>query len=302
MNMNDDTRKRIEENLFFQRYRDLGVKENLFSDTITGVAHLQQRIVQLAYPEFIGRNIIDVRPTKEPSERFPLAGKAVGYTYVEGSASRLSGDKTGSVVVNLDNYAESSEQWTKEFIEDASPHAINDIERRIAKALAYDETEAVLNLYGSIQAGDLAGGAAINQGGKIMDWEAVLKLHSAVRGENWKPTVLVLNETQLSQLLLDNRFIEYEYLPSQGTDLEGGLVREVMGMKVHSSTLVPNGTAYAIDKSIAGVMLIRRDVTVEDWSDPRANSYGLRATTRFGLGILRSDAVAKMTGIKTTLK
>ena len=33
-------------------------------------------------------------------------------------------------------------------------------------------------------------------------------------------------------------------------------------MKVETSTLVPNGTAYAIDKFIAGIMLIRRDVTV----------------------------------------
>ncbi len=72
-------------------------------------------------------------------------------------------------------------------------------------------------------------------------------------------------------------------------------------MKVESSTLVPKGTAYAIDKDIAGIMLLRRDVTVEDWSDPMADKYGLKATTRFGLGILRSNAVAKMTNIKTTL-
>ena len=217
-------------------------------------------------------------------------------------AIRLSGDKTQSVIVNMNNYAECSEQWTREFVEDVSPNAIENIKQRIAHALALDETEAVLNLYGSISDADLAGGAALNHGGKLMDWNAVLKLHSAVRGMNWKPSVLVLNPRQLSQLLYDNRFIEYEYLPSKGTDLEAGFVREICGMKVHSSTLVPNGTAYAIDKFIAGIMLIRRDVTVEDWSDLREDKYGLRATTRFGLGILRSNAVAKMTNIKTTLR
>ena len=134
-----------------------------------------------------------------------------------------------------------------------------------------------------------------------MDWNAVMKLHNAVKSENWKPTVLVLNNTQLSQLLLDNRFIEYDYLPSKGTDLEAGLVRKILGMQVESSTIVPNGTAYAIDKDIAGTMLLRRDVMVEDWSEPKADQYGLRATTRFGLGILRSNAIAKMTNIKTTL-
>ena len=302
MDPSDEMRKRIEENLFFQRYRDLGVKECLFSDMVAAVGHLKQQIVQLAYPEFIGREIITVEQTKEAVERFPLAGKAVGYTYAEGVAIRLSGDKTQSVIVNMNNYAECSEQWTREFVEDVSPNAIENIKQRIAHALALDETEAVLNLYGSISDADLAGGAALNHGGKLMDWNAVLKLHSAVRGENWKPSVLVLNPRQLSQLLFDNRFIEYEYLPSKGTDLEAGFVREICGMKVQSSTLVPNGTAYAIDKFIAGIMLIRRDVTVEDWSDLREDKYGLRATTRFGLGILRSNAVAKMTNIKTTLR
>jgi hypothetical protein len=301
MNPSGEMRKRIEENLFFQRYRDLGVKENLFSDTISGVGHLQQQIVRLAYPEFIGRRIINVEPTKEAIERFPLAGKAVGYAYAEGVACRLSGDKTQSVVVNMNNYAECSEQWTMEFIEDASPNAVENIKQRIASALALDETEAVLNFYGCVADEDLAGGAALDQGDKVMDWNAVMKLHNAVKGENWKPSVLVLNNFQLSQLLLDNRFIEYEYLPSKGTDLEEGLIREILGMKVETSTLVPNGTAYAIDKDIAGIMLLRRDVMVEDWSDLREDKYGLRATTRFGLGILRSNAVARMTNIKTTL-
>ena len=38
---------------------------------------------------------------------------------------------------------------------------------------------------------------------------------------------------------------------------------------------------------------------MEDRSDPTANQYGVKATTRFGLGILRSNAIAKMTNIKT---
>ena len=48
-------------------------------------------------------------------------------------------------------------------------------------------------------------------------------------------------------------------------------------------------------------MLIRRDVTVGEWSEPLADRYGVKATTRFGLGILRSNVTAKMINIKTTL-
>jgi len=63
----------------------------------------------------------------------------------------------------------------------------------------------------------------------------------------------------------------------------------------------PCPIAYAIYGLIAGMMLIHRDVTLEDWSDPITNQYGVKATKRFGLGILRSNAIVKKTNIKTTL-
>jgi hypothetical protein len=79
-----------------------------------------------------------------------------------------------------------------------------------------------------------------------MDWNAVSKLHDAIRSEDWMPRVLVLSETQLHQLLLDNKFIEYDALPSKETDIEQGFIRKAIGMQVQSSALVPNETAYAI--------------------------------------------------------
>jgi hypothetical protein len=113
--------------------------------------------------------------------------------------------------------------------------------------------------------------------------------------------VLAVNETQLNQLLNDDKFIHAQYLPSGETDVGQGVVGSVLGMKVQASTLVPNGTAYAIDTRVASVMLLRRDVTVEDWESVKDGKFGVRASTRYGLGVLRANAVAKMTNIKTTL-
>ena len=70
---------------------------------------------------------------------------------------------------------------------------------------------------------------------------------------------------------------------------------------VLTSLFHPNGTTYAIYPFTAGIMLIRRDVTVEDYSDSMAGKYGVKASTRFGLGILRSNATAKKTNKNTTL-
>lgn len=286
---------------FFKRYCDTGVREGLFSDMAGALGHMHDSIVQAAYPELIGRNIITVKPTKESMERFPLDAKAVAYKYAEGAATRLSGAKISTIDVQTNTVAESSEEWTREFLEDATWNVMSAMVEKTGKALGEEETKKILELYGSIANADLAGGAPIDKGNAAMDWGAVVKLHSAVRSENWRPTVLVVNETQLHQLFNDDKFIKSSYLPSEEVNVAQGIITGVLGMKVQASTLVANGTAYAIDTRVAAVMLLRRDVTVEDWEDAKTGRFGVRATTRFGLGVLRSKAVAKMVNISTTL-
>ncbi|MCW4024104.1 MAG: phage major capsid protein [Candidatus Bathyarchaeota archaeon] len=286
---------------FLKRYCEVGVKEGLFSDTISAIGHMHDTLVQAAYPDMIGRNIITVMPTTEPVERFPLDEKAVAYKYAEGAATRLSGSKNGITDIYTNILAESSEEWTREFLEDATWNVMNTMVDKVGRALGEEETNRIIELYGDIADEDLASGDTLDQDDAIMDWDAVVNLHNAVRSENWRPTVLAVNETQLHQLLTDDKFIHAQYLPAGQTDLDQATISNVLGMRVQASTLVPNGTAYAIDTRVASVMLLRRDVTVEDWEDIKNGKYGVRATTRFGIGILRSNAIAKMTGISDEL-
>lgn len=286
---------------FFKRYLELGVKEGMFSDMAGAIGRMHDTLVQAAWPELIGRSMINIRPTRELLERFPLDSDAVGYVYAEGGVTRLSGKKLSTVDVQTNILAESSEEWTREFVEDATWNVMDSMVEKVGRALGIIETQKIIDLYSNIAGSDLAGGAVLNGNSQALSWNGILALHNAVRGENWKPDMLVLHETQLHQLLADEKFINSQYLSSDQTDMERGIITSVLGMKVLVSTLVPNGTAYAIDSRVAAVMLLRRDVTVEDWEDPRTGKYGVRATTRFGLGVLRANAVAKMTNIKTTL-
>jgi HK97 family phage major capsid protein len=286
---------------FLKRYCEVGVKEGLFSDTASALGRMHDTLVQAAYPEMIGRGIITVMPTNEAMERFPLDEKATAYRYAEGAATRLSSTKNTTVDIYTNILAEASEEWTREFLEDATWNVMDQMVEKVGRALGEEETNRIISLYGAIDAEDLAGGAAISQSSAAMNWAAVVKLHNAVRSENWKPTVLAVNETQLHQLLNDDKFIHAQYLPSGQTDLDQATVTSVLGMKVQASSLVPNGTAYAIDTRVASVMLLRRDVTVEDWEDIKNGKYGVRATTRFGIGVLKSKAIAKLTNIATSL-
>jgi HK97 family phage major capsid protein len=287
---------------FLKRYCEVGVREGLFSDAVGAIGRLHDTLVQAAYPEMIGRSIITVRPTTEAMERFPLDEKAVAYRYAEGAATRLSGKKNSTVDVYTNVTAEASEEWTREFLEDATWNVMDNMAEKVGRALGEEETNRVIALYAAIADEDLAGGEPIDQSGAAMNWSGLVKLHNAVRSENWRPTVLAVNEVQLHQLLTDDKFIHAQYLPAGQTDLEQATVTSVLGMRVQASTLVPNGTAYALDTRVASVMLLRRDINVEDWEDIKNGKYGVRATTRFGVGILRSNAIAKMTNISTSLE
>lgn len=289
------------EHPFLARYIQMGVKEALFSDAVGALGKMHDTLVESAWPELIGRSIISVRSTSEKMERFPLDTGAVAYKYSEGAITRLSAKKPTYVDINTDQLAESSEEWTREFLEDATWNVLDLAVENVGRVLGQSETQDIIALYNAISDGDLAGGDDLAGGGAVLSWAGVLALHNAVRGENLKPNVLAVSEMQLHQLLNDDKFIQSVYLPSSQTDVSQASIGNVLGMSVQASTLVPNGVAFAIDTRVAAVMLLRRDLTIEDWQDTKNSTYGIRATTRYGLGVLRSNAVAKMTNIKQTL-
>ena len=286
---------------FMKRYAEMGIKEGLFSDGVSALGKMHDTLVAAANPNFIGRSIINVMPTTEAMERFPLDENAIAYRYAEGAITRLSGKKNSTVDIYTDIMAEASEEWTKEFAEDATWNVMNNMVEKVGRALAYDETQRIIALYAAIANGDLAGGAEVAGGGAVLSWATLLGAHNAVENENWQPDVFGASTLGKHQLLNDDKFVKAVYLPSEATDIQHGSIGNVLGMSTQFSTLVTNTTAYAIDTRVASVMLLRRDVTVEDWEDIKNGKYGIRATTRFGLGILRSKAVSRISNIKSTL-
>jgi hypothetical protein len=292
---------KAESNPFLKRYVALGVKEGLFSDSANALGRMHDAMVEAAWPELIGRSIINVLPTTEALERFPLDGGAVAYQCAESGIVRLSGKKPTKVDVSTDILAESGDDWTQEFSEDATWNVMDRMVGNVGRAVGVKETQKVIALYTAVAAADLATGADLAGGGAVLSWAQLLALRYAVRSQNWRPKVLAMNEMQLHQLLNDDKFVKSVYLPSSQTDIEQGSIGSVLGMKVQVSNEITNGVAYAVDTNIASVMLLRRDLTVEDWYDAKTGKSGVRGTTRFGLGVLRSTAIARMTNIKTTL-
>jgi hypothetical protein len=124
----------------------------------------------------------------------------------------------------------------------------------------------------------------------------------ALENEDFGPAdTLVLHPKQVSQLFSATEFINSQYLPSSSVELSRGLVGQALTMKIYKSSLCTNGVGHSVNKTVAGVMLIRRDITIDPYEDPKNGVFGVVASERVGMGILRSKAVARMTNIKTTL-
>ena len=75
MDITKDIMERVEKNLLFKRYVEIGIRENLFSDLAGALGYMHSQLIKCAYPELIGRKIIAVRKTKEPAEKFPMTAK-----------------------------------------------------------------------------------------------------------------------------------------------------------------------------------------------------------------------------------
>jgi len=123
----------------------------------------------------------------------------------------------------------------------------------------------------------------------------VVSFWNAVRKENFNAKVLVIHPEQAADLWQDDKFIHSFYFGKEVDVRRGVLGETYLGMKILVSTKATNGTVIAIDTDVASVMLLRRDILTEPFENPREDRYGIVASDRIGLGVLRSKAVARGT-------
>jgi len=309
--MNDgDYKKEFEQktqlasqNPFCKNYLKLGLREGLLSDMAGALGKIHDTVVRAAIPNFMAREIIDVRTTTEALERFPLEKESVAYVASEGGTVRIHGARYSTVDINCNIEIKDGVEWTKQFAEDAKWNVMNRQLEALGRSIAKIETEKIVGLFAGIAVGDLATGGVLPGGGTAMSWAKAVALWDALESEDFGPAdVVAVHPKQASQLFTATEFINSQYLPSNETELTRGLVGQALTMRIHKSTAgTTNGVAHSLNKSVAAVMLVRQDVQIEPYEDVKNGVVGLVARERIGYGVLRSKAVARMTNILTSL-
>ena len=283
--------ERAKSNLFFQRY----MKEAVLSDMANALGKMHDVVIEAAKPALIGRETIWVMPTTEALVRFPRAKLGKAKRTAELSQTWLYPEKKDVVDVTPNIEIRAGGEWSKKYIEDASWNVMERQAAEVGRAIGELETERILSLYDGISAGNLAGGGVYNGAGAL-NWAGVVGFWNRIKKENFSAKVLVINPEQAADLWVEEKFIHSFYFGEQVDVARGVLGESYLGMKIVVSTKVTDGTVYAIDTDVAAVLLLRRDILTEPFENPRDDRYGVVASERIGLGVLRNKGVARGTG------
>lgn len=273
------------------------LKEGMYSDVAYAIAGMHREIVEHAKPAAIGRDMAYVVPTTENELRFFKSIAAKAYIASETGVIKI-GEKydTVDVPVNIEVKADAS--WTEDFVEDASWPVLERQIAELGRVIRVDETERILALLVAIDAGDLASGVEIttNEGTSFV-WADITSLWTAVKTENFNPDVLAIHPREAEGLLNDDKFINALYYGPERTKRTGEF-ETTLNMTILVSSLVPAVDAthnykFCLDSSVVVGMPVRRDLLTKPYEDPANQLYGVVASSRFGLGVLRPDAVAR---------
>ena len=123
-----------------------------------------------------------------------------------------------------------------------------------------------------------------------LDWDDVIDGYAAATGADSIPDTLITSPADYANLFKDQEFINS--LITGSTDpIKSGIVQSTLGMTFIRSSRMPEYMALILDSQKAGALVIRRDVKIESYEDPRCNQYGFVASIRYGFDSLSECAI-----------
>lgn len=281
-----------EKNVFFQH----ALQEGNFSDTAQALGEIQDLVVEGAVAEQIGREMCWVVPTNKPIVRFILAKRGTAYKAGQGTVLS-SAERYTKTDITINQEPKSKQFWSQSFLEDAEWNVLERQTAEIGYELGEAETTDVVSTFEGVTASSLAGGAAVSiNTGADFGWADCVKLWKAVVKENYRPGAMMVNPDEMEGLWNDDKFISQFYFGGLADVARGVLGQSYLGFKILVSTLVTSGKVTMTDvrPQYAGAALcVRRDVTIKPYENPEKEEYGVLGSERYGLGTLRTKAIAR---------
>lgn len=276
---------------------DEGVFSRSGSNSVLVKQQLFSTIKDAAVKNAVGRQLVDVIPLTEGSALdFDLATKDSMKVRKAGESAEkaLTKEAYTKVTVTPELYA-GNMRITRSMIEDSNFPLIERNLRQAGREMSYKETDLVLSAFNDTTFGFPAqSGHSFNSAGTELGTVDLVDGMELIEIQDYEPNTGVLHPTQVSELRNLDTFVEADKIGDRRM-FETGWVGKIFGMDFVRSTLQSQNVVHLLDKQEAGVLVVRRPLTVERWNDPLRDLVNATFSQRMAARVLRPGAGVKIT-------
>lgn len=263
-------------------------------DATAAINELSSVVLEAAVPDAIGRDLARVIETKRDSikVRLPSAGKARSTS--KGKLTTSKGQRETFVTLTPDKEIEASEEWDRNYLEDADWDVASEEAAEVARSLAEKESSLIITQLKNVAAADLAGGGnlgAITAG--TLTFNDLANLWGRVKAENFSPNVVAMHPDQATDLFKDADF-KNQLILGEFLDFENGRFgRTILGFTILVSSLMTQQHVYMLNSNLAVLYALKRDRLAIPYEKPPHTS-GIQISSRYDLKDGRTKAFARM--------
>lgn len=114
-----------------------------------------------------------------------------------------------------------------------------------------------------------------------------------VESEDYHPNVLAMNPEQVKELRQIDSFVEADKVGGRIT-FEKGFVGKIFGMESVITSSITAGKSYVIDTREAGVLVVKRPLTMKSFEIPERDALGVAVSFRAAARVVRPKAGARI--------
>ncbi|RLC71309.1 MAG: hypothetical protein DRI26_05415 [Chloroflexi bacterium] len=268
------------------------MKEMVLSDVSQALGVVHDVAIEAAKKMAVGRDIIWMVPTTQPTVRFYLAKRGKAWRISEGPPLQTP-ERFSIKDINVDHEYGYDALFSQSYLEDVPFNVIQRAIQDAAQLLEEQLTKDIISLYEGISASNLAGGAEVSAATNgTLAWEDLVAAWTALKKAGYTANIALIHPDQIADLWSDDKFIHSFYWGDKVDVARGVLGDTYLGFRIVETDLCTATKVHLIDMSKAAVLLMRRDILTQPYEERL--SQGVVCTMRYGLGTLREDAVARI--------
>lgn len=245
----------------------------------------------------VGRQLVQVIPLREGSTLdWNKADKdtLIVRKIAEGANSRLTHETYTKIQSTPEKYG-GTIKITQEMIEDSNFELIERQLRQAGREMATTEDTIIFNSWSDAVTGFRQNGDhLISTQGTELGIIDITNGMQQIEEQDYVPNVYVINPKQVNELRQIDTFVEADKVGDRRT-FTNGFVGQIFGINAIKSTILSADTAYIVDTNDAGMLVIRRPLTISKFNDPIQDLVGAAFTQRMSARVVEERAGVEIT-------